>query len=141
MIPHLIFNAILLARLISCVQIVAAKPYSLALAKANASSSVLKDCNVTTGPKISSILVLQFGPKFSIIVGATKKPFLFSPSNCTALPPNKILPPSSLAIAIQFNIFSKCILLTTAPCLLVSSNGLPTVSFFTRSINSSLNFS
>src|SRR4030095_4397989 len=65
-----------------------------------------------------------------------QRPFIF-----TWLPPTKIFPPSSFAICKQFITLSKCILLTSAPCLVFSSNGSPIVNWFVLSTNSSLNFS
>jgi hypothetical protein len=99
-----------------------------ALASASAWSSSSNGCRVTTGPKISSRLLAQSGPRPSITVGSTNQP-----GRSIAPPPHSTRPPSSRAWAMQPSTLSKCACDTSGPIRVPGAAGSPAGSARARS--------
>src|SRR5712692_4412736 len=113
------------ARERSRVQTEADRPYRVAFASCTAWSASSNGCRVATGPKISSWLVRQDGPRPSMTVGSTNHPSRQRPSTRARLPPQRTRPPSCRATSRHPITFSKCCRETRDPCSVAGSSGSP----------------
>ena len=127
-----------MARLMSLVHTAPPRPYSLSLAMAITSSSVLNFRMQATGPKISSWATRMSLVTFPRRVGRRKLP-LSNPFSVTWQPPQRTVAPSSLPISMYFKIFSIWPLLIWLPIWVSASQGRPTFTWLKRFTASSTN--
>ena len=111
------------ARLMSEVQTVAARPYSVAFAIAMASSSSVNGMTDSTGPKISSRAMVMSLCTSVNRVGATKLPAARSPS--PRVPPQTSRAPSSWPVPMRRQHAVELAGLISGDAVTAGSNGLP----------------
>ena len=122
-VPARMALVIRMARLMSLVQTVAARPYSVSLAIRIASSSSANGITDSTGPKISSRAMLMSFDTSVNSVGATKLPAASSPS--LRVPPQTSRAPSALPVSISARTRSSWRVLISGEEVTAGSNGLP----------------